>query len=334
MTEECDQCASRFQMPNEKSIQIVNESEFAKTPSTAQRSRQTENSLAPLAIAKKPRKPTEKKPTNDETKFLDSDTRPSLDTETGTIEQLLGANTASPRPSTIKCSPVRAEGAPSADAGPHSASPEGSALTIATRRGECAVFSADFAISASADSATISSESKWPQSTCGCAKSKQWLIWVELNAEEEAIADALRTEALAIRGSHTSDQKESGAQAWMRGDVRILISKASIFGFGLNFQFADRMAFVGVKDSYESTYQAIRRCWRFGQKRSVHVHVFASELEGEVVKNLERKERDAFAMSEALSAETREVVRAEILGQKRQTNAYGAHTKAAVPAWM
>lgn len=160
-----------------------------------------------------------------------------------------------------------------------------------------------------------------------------WVIWCELNAEADALADAL-TGAVEIRGSDEALLKEQRLVAFSNGEFRILISKPKIAGFGLNWQHAARMCFVGVKDSYESTYQAIRRCWRFGQKREVHVHVFASEMEGEVVKNLERKERDAFAMSEALSAETREVVRAEIMGQKRQTNAYEATTKARMPAWM
>ncbi len=160
-----------------------------------------------------------------------------------------------------------------------------------------------------------------------------WIIWCELNAEADALTDAL-TGAVEIRGSDEAILKEQRLIAFSAGDFRILVTKSKIAGFGLNWQHAARMCFVGVKDSYESTYQAIRRCWRFGQKREVHVHVFASELEGEVVKNLERKERDAFAMSEALSVETREMVRAEILGQKRQTNAYGANVKGAVPSWL
>ena len=162
---------------------------------------------------------------------------------------------------------------------------------------------------------------------------EQWLLWVELNAEADAIADAL-TSAVEIRGSDESLTKEHRLVSFANGETRILLTKPSIAGWGMNFQCCARMCFVGVKDSYESTYQAIRRCWRFGQTRSVHVHVFASELEGEVVKNLERKERDAFEMAEALSAETREVIRAEILGQKRQTNAYGAKLAATAPVWL
>ena len=160
-----------------------------------------------------------------------------------------------------------------------------------------------------------------------------WVIWCELNAEADALADAL-TGAVEIRGSDDAILKESRLVAFSAGEIRVLVSKPSIAGFGLNWQHAARMCFVGVKDSYESTYQAIRRCWRFGQKREVHVHVFASELEGEVVKNLERKERDALAMSDALSIETREMVRAEILGQKRQTNTYGANVPMGAPSWL
>jgi len=162
---------------------------------------------------------------------------------------------------------------------------------------------------------------------------ESWVIWCELNAEADALADAL-TGAVEIRGSDDSILKESRLVAFGNGEFRILISKPSICGWGLNWQHAARMAFVGVKDSYESTYQAIRRCWRFGQTRPVHVHVFASELEGEVVKNLERKERDAFAMAEALSAETRETVRAQIHGQARQTNAYAPSVAMARPTWL
>ncbi len=162
---------------------------------------------------------------------------------------------------------------------------------------------------------------------------ESWVIWCELNAEADALAEAL-TGAVEIRGSDDALLKEQRLIAFSNGEFRVLISKPKIAGFGLNWQHAARMCFVGVKDSYESTYQAIRRCWRFGQKREVHVHVFASELEGEVVKNLERKEREALAMSEALSSETRDVVRDEVLGQKRQTNAYEAKVAAVLPDWM
>ena len=86
------------------------------------------------------------------------------------------------------------------------------------------------------------------------------------------------------------------------------------------------MAFVGLTDSWEAYFQAVRRCWRFGQKRAVEVHVFASELEGAVVRNVERKARDAEAMSDALSKETAGVVHAELIGGSR-LNSTETHTK-------
>lgn len=94
------------------------------------------------------------------------------------------------------------------------------------------------------------------------------------------------------------------------------------------------MGFVGVTDSFESYYQAVRRCWRFGQKRDVHVHLFSSSAEGAVLANLKRKERDAHAMAESLSAETRDAVMQAVTGQIRQTNDYNASKRVAVPDFL
>jgi hypothetical protein len=114
----------------------------------------------------------------------------------------------------------------------------------------------------------------------------------------------------------------------------VLITKPSIAGFGLNMQRCSRMAFVGVTDSFESYYQAVRRCWRFGQKNAVHVHIYASELEGAVLANLKRKENDARAMSDALSAETLEAVRLSVIGQQRTVNSYDPQTPITIPSWL
>lgn len=113
-----------------------------------------------------------------------------------------------------------------------------------------------------------------------------------------------------------------------------MISKPSIMGFGLNFQHCQRMAFVGVTDSFESYYQAVRRCWRFGQKRDVHVHLFSSSAEGAVMANLKRKERDAQAMAESLSQETRDAVMRSVTGTVRNTNTYNAAQPVAVPSFL
>jgi hypothetical protein len=170
---------------------------------------------------------------------------------------------------------------------------------------------------------------------CGdCLPEQAWLIWVELNDEQDALERAFGDRAFSVRGPMTPDAKEAAILGWVAGERPIMISKPSIMGWGINAQHAARMAFVGVTDSYEAFYQAVRRSWRFGQTRDVHVHVFASKAEGAVVSNLRRKERDAQAMAESLSAETRDAVMAEVTGLKRETNAYGASKRVTVPSFL
>lgn len=160
-----------------------------------------------------------------------------------------------------------------------------------------------------------------------------WIVWCDLNAESDALAASIPG-SVEVRGSMTSDEKEAALVAFARGDFRVLVSKPSICGFGLNWQHCAHVAFVGVTDSWEAYYQAVRRCWRFGQKRPVAVHVFASELEGAVVKNLARKESDAEAMAVELSAETADMVRSEVRGSVRTTNDYAANSLMVVPLWL
>jgi SNF2 family DNA or RNA helicase len=80
------------------------------------------------------------------------------------------------------------------------------------------------------------------------------------------------------------------------GNVRVLVTKPKIAGHGMNWQHCSNMAFVGLSDSWEAYYQAIRRCWRFGQTKPVKVHVIVANTEGAVVSNLMRKEKEAEEM--------------------------------------
>jgi hypothetical protein len=165
------------------------------------------------------------------------------------------------------------------------------------------------------------------------ADDEPWIVWCDLNAEGEALRAAIPG-AVEIRGSDDPEVKEERLIAFADGRIRVLVTKPSIAGFGLNWQHCARMAFVGVTDSFEAYYQAVRRCWRFGQQREVHVHVFASELEGAVVANLRRKEQDATAMAEQLSAETAGAVREQVLGVTRNTNPYTPAKRITPPAWL
>lgn len=119
----------------------------------------------------------------------------------------------------------------------------------------------------------------------------QWIVWCGLNDEAATVARILGDQAVNVEGAWTPDAKADALERFQDGDIRILVTKVSIAGFGMNFQNCHRMAFVGLGDSYEGYYQAIRRCWRFGQTEPVDAHVIVSELEQQIALNVSRKER-------------------------------------------
>lgn len=162
----------------------------------------------------------------------------------------------------------------------------------------------------------------------------QHVVWCELNDEQGALADALGDHAVSIEGSTRDDVKIERHERWRRGEVPVLISKPAIFGFGLNWQHCNSVVFIGASHSYERTYQAIRRCWRFGQERPVTVHLVRSELESEVVANYRRKEVDNARMGAAMIAHVGEALRAEVRGLVREFNPYVPAIPMARPAFL
>jgi superfamily II DNA or RNA helicase len=89
----------------------------------------------------------------------------------------------------------------------------------------------------------------------------KWIIWCDLNIESEAITKAIAG-AVELRGSHDREYKTETMTAFANGEIDVLVTKPSIAGFGMNFQVCHNMAFVGLSDSFEAYYQAVRRCWR------------------------------------------------------------------------
>lgn len=126
------------------------------------------------------------------------------------------------------------------------------------------------------------------------------LVWCDLNDESTALTSAIDG-AVEVRGSDDLDTKESRLHAFSRGNARVLVSKPSIAGWGMNWQHCSRVVFAGLSHSWEAYYQAIRRCWRFGQKKPVDVHVIVSDGEIEVLRNIQRKEREAQEMAEEMT---------------------------------
>ena len=134
----------------------------------------------------------------------------------------------------------------------------------------------------------------------------QWIVWCGLNDEANTIAAALGDDAVNVEGSWTPEAKAEALEAFQDGGIRVLVTKPSIAGFGMNFQNCHQMIFCGVNDSYESYYQAVRRCWRFGQTSPVDVHIVVSELEQQIVDNVRRKESEAANMTAQLVAAMRQ----------------------------
>lgn len=154
------------------------------------------------------------------------------------------------------------------------------------------------------------------------ASDEQWLVWCNLNGESEALCQAI-SGAVEVTGSDDPDDKARNLLGFASGDVRKLVSKPKIAGYGMNFQSCHNMAFVGLSDSWESYYQAVRRCWRFGQKHPVNVHIITADTEGAVVSNIKRKEKDAENMANEMLEHMREINRAEVHGATtRQKSEY------------
>ena len=118
-----------------------------------------------------------------------------------------------------------------------------------------------------------------------------WLMWCGLNAEADLLAKL--TGAVNVHGGMSPEDKAEILLGFADGKYKRIVTKPSMAAFGLNWQHCARMAFVGLSDSYEAYYQAIRRCYRYGQTRVVNVHVILSELEGQIAVNINRKERTA-----------------------------------------
>lgn len=159
------------------------------------------------------------------------------------------------------------------------------------------------------------------------------LIWGELNDETDQVTAAI-LDAVNVRGSDKPEDKSKNMLAFSDGGVRVLVSKASICGFGMNWQHCNRMIFMGASHSYEQVYQAIRRCWRFGQKNPVDVFVIRASTEGSIVANFRQKEADAARMGQEMAARVKDILLAEIRGTKKEWNPYDPKEEMIIPDWL
>jgi hypothetical protein len=205
-----------------------------------------------------------------------------------------------------------------------------STLITATRQDGLEDFSATTATSALETSGTIQKASELPQDTSKETRMSAWVLWCDTNSEQETLEKKLGSLVISITGSMTAETKERLHDAWLNGERPVMLTKSAIFGMGVNWQHCSDVIFVGRNFSYESYYQAVRRCWRFGQTRPVHVHLIVAEGEEQIGRILERK-ADAHAdMKSAMIAASKRALGVAATVREKYNPTY----KGRLPAWI
>lgn len=159
------------------------------------------------------------------------------------------------------------------------------------------------------------------------------LVWVDYNDESSLVKKAIDG-IVEVKGSDSSEHKEKSMLGFADGSIKYLVSKPSICGFGMNFQKCHNMIFCGLSDSYEKFYQAVRRCYRFGQTEEVNVYVILSNSELSVLNNIKRKQDQHERMSINMVSKTSEILKHEIHNTKRLTEKYIANELVKIPEWV
>ena len=139
---------------------------------------------------------------------------------------------------------------------------------------------------------------------------------------------------MEIKGSDDPEKKAQASIDFANGDIRCLVSKASIFGFGSNFQGCHNEIFCGLSDSYERFYQAVRRCWRFGQDKEVNVYIILSEKEVSILENIKKKLWQMDEMQKQMTALMKEVTLSEIKHTTRITTTYKPEINLELPGFL
>lgn len=161
----------------------------------------------------------------------------------------------------------------------------------------------------------------------------QVLIWCHLNEESELLTQSVR-DAVEVKGADSPEHKTASLMGFAHGAVRVLVSKPKIAGFGMNWQNCNQMIFVGLSDSWESYYQAIRRCWRFGQTKPVHVHVVSADTEGAVIENIQRKDQQNKVLGEKMVEHMKTMMDRSIFAAATTKTEYNPQIKMELPKWV
>lgn len=162
---------------------------------------------------------------------------------------------------------------------------------------------------------------------------ESFVVWCGLNSEQDRLEKLFGESAVSIRGSTPPNKKIERERMWREGKVPILITKPECCAFGMNWQHCHNIVFTGLSDSYEQYYQALRRCWRFGQKEKVNVWIVISAKEGCVKENIERKESDFINMQREMIKHTKEIMQKELKKTSRISTPYEPTVEIVLPQW-
>lgn len=161
---------------------------------------------------------------------------------------------------------------------------------------------------------------------------EQFIVWCDLNAEQDRLAELI-ADNVSVQGSTSNKLKIERESDWREGRHQALVTKPLCFGYGMNWQHCHNMIFTGLSDSYEQYYQALRRCWRFGQSEVVNVYIIISAKEGCVKQNIERKEADFVKMQSEMIKLTKEITKKELKKTSRISTPYNPTEEIKLPVW-
>jgi len=162
---------------------------------------------------------------------------------------------------------------------------------------------------------------------------RPFVWWCNLNAEAEALSKAIPG-IVNLHGGLKDAEKERIILDFCEGRIQKLVTKPSIMSMGVNAQICADTGFLGLNDSFEQVYQAIRRFWRFGQTKPVTVHMIAAETEGAVVANLRRKEQEAERMAAAMVRHMSDLSSMAVRGMVREKADYDPKIEVEIPSWI
>jgi hypothetical protein len=165
------------------------------------------------------------------------------------------------------------------------------------------------------------------------ATDETWLVWCDRN-DESAMLTKMIDGGVEIKGSDKREYKENTMMGFSDRKIKRLITKPSIAGHGMNWQHCNKVCFVGLSDSYEQFYQAVRRSWRFGQTKQVDCYIVTSDTEGSVLKNIQRKEAQSDSMSAGMIQHMQVYELENVRGTQRSVSHYLPQDNMVIPRWL